>query len=341
MSKHKRNNISGDGKMRVVIVGAGAIGCLLGGRLAAKAKVLFLDANPKTVRAINLEGVHIEENDGNVTNIRDVKAVQDPSEIADSVNLVIFCVKSYATKDAAKAVHGHPAFMASLYLTLQNGLGNYETLAEFFDPRKILVGTTAQGATLIGPGRVRHGGSGPTYIGSFHKEECRGEIQKTVELFRRAGLEAYESEDVEKLLWEKLIVNVGINALTAITGLLNGSIVEIPEARDLCCEAVKEALAVASRKNILLPENYCEEVLKIAFATRRNRSSMGQDVDRGRKTEIDAINGAIVRLGEELQVPTPVNLTLTRLVKIIERTKREEGDGREKSNRTGHHGDQG
>jgi len=121
-----------------------------------------------------------------------------------------------------------------------------------------------------------------------------------------------------QLIWEKLHVNVGINAITALTGIRNGFIAAMPVARELCRAAVEEAMRVARAKGFVMPEDMVERVLAIAQATAVNRSSMGQDVDHRKRTEIDAINGAIVALGEQLHLPTPVNQTLVRLVKILE-----------------------
>ena len=127
---------------------------------------------------------------------------------------------------------------------------------------------------------------------------------------------------MEQLIWEKLMINVGINAITALTGIRNGSIAELEPARSLCRDAVEEAVAVAAAKGIRIPEIIVEKVFSVARATAVNRSSMGQDVDRGKRTEIDAINGAIVAFGQEIGIPTPVNRTLTQLVKIVESVNR-------------------
>jgi 2-dehydropantoate 2-reductase len=131
-------------------------------------------------------------------------------------------------------------------------------------------------------------------------------------------MEAYTSDQMERLIWEKLVVNVGINAITALTGIHNGWIASDPEARKLATTAAREAYSVGIARSIALREEIVDRVLTVAQATARNRSSMGQDVDRRQQTEIDAINGAIIAFGREARIPTPVNETLFRLVKILE-----------------------
>lgn len=307
--------------MNVIIVGAGALGCFLGGRLARASTVIFMASNTIVADIINKKGISIEELDGRTTKVRNVRAMTSLKDIVEPVDIVIFCVKSHSTRHAVESLMGSSVIANSLLLTLQNGLGNAEILSEFFGMDRVIVGTTAQGSTLIKPGKVRHGGNGPTYIGTLYNKPYV-DISQVTDLFNLAGLEVYERRDVETLIWEKLLINVGINAITAVTGILNGGIVNISDARDVCCEAVNEALRVAKKKGILIRDNYYEEVLRVAAATARNRSSMGQDIDRERKTEIDAINGAIVQIGHELGIPTPVNWTLTRLVKILEASRR-------------------
>ncbi len=164
---------------------------------------------------------------------------------------------------------------------------------------------------------IRHGGNGPTYIGEPGgpaSERVRG----LVELFREAELAAEPSDEVERLIWEKLVINVGINAITGLTGIRNGFIAEMREATDLCRSAVEEAITVARSKGFPIGLEMIQRVIAVARATARNRSSMGQDVDKKKRTEIDAINGAVVRFGKEAGIPTPVNQTLTSLMKVLE-----------------------
>jgi 2-dehydropantoate 2-reductase len=176
---------------------------------------------------------------------------------------------------------------------------------------------TAQGATLVAPGLVRHGGNGATHMGEPQGEPT-GRVEDLVALFNRAGLETRSSATMELLVWEKLLVNVGINAITALTGTRNGAVAEIEEARELSLAAVEEAIAVARARGFDVRPDMVERVQSVARATAVNRSSMGQDVDSKKRTEIEAINGAIVRFGEEADIAVPVNRTLTRLVKITE-----------------------
>jgi 2-dehydropantoate 2-reductase len=177
---------------------------------------------------------------------------------------------------------------------------------------------TALGATLLGPGHVRHAGQGLTLFSTAPDPERMAALAA---LFSACALPAELSDDLEALVWGKLVVNVGINALTALLRVPNGALVDVPEARALLEQAVAEAVAVARARGTRLPDpDPLAHVLAVARATGANRSSMLQDVLRGSPTEIATINGAVVREGRRLGVPTPVNELLTALVQALDAT---------------------
>ncbi|EAX48061.1 2-dehydropantoate 2-reductase [Thermosinus carboxydivorans Nor1] len=303
--------------MKIAIIGAGAMGSLFGGRLAqAGEDVWLLDVWEEHVAAIQAHGLTLVDTTAE-TSIR-LNATTQADDIGP-VDLVIIFVKSYATPDAAQTA---AALLgpATTVLTLQNGLGNAETLAKVLGAERVVVGTTAMGATLLGPGRIKCGGQGPTHIGSF-SGGANPRLHDIATIFARAGIHTVVDSNVTALVWSKLIINVGINAITALTGIPNGQVMASAETRELVRLAVAEAVAVARASGIPLPHtNYFDQVATVAQATRDNRSSMLQDVTNRRRTEIDAINGAIVAAGKRLGVPTPVNETLTLLIKTLEQT---------------------
>lgn len=302
--------------MQILVLGAGAMGSLLGARLArTDASVTLFSIDKEHIGAIQQHGLVIEELDETVSHHR-LPAIDSPEAIVAKPDLVLVTVKSYATEIAVQSVM--PFCDAStLFLTLQNGTGNWQQIARIANREAVVAGTTAQGATLVGPGRVRHGGNGATFLGEPEGQPT-GRVTALVNRFRQAGLHTESSDNMERLIWEKLMVNVGINAITALTGIRNGFVADLQPARRLSRAAVREAMEVAKAAGFPMPAGMEEKVLSIARATARNRSSMGQDVDARKRTEIDSINGAIVQLGRELQVQTPINLTLTNLVRIVE-----------------------
>ncbi|NLI80907.1 MAG: ketopantoate reductase family protein [Deltaproteobacteria bacterium] len=302
--------------MKVLILGAGAMGSLVGARLSrTDAKVVLFSTNRRHMETVVRDGLIIEELDGSLTRFK-LDACYRPEDIPWRPDLVIVLVKSYATQPAVASVKGL-CRGSTIFLTLQNGVGNWERVAEQTGKDSVLIGSTAQGATLVEAGRIRHGGKGLTVLGEPEGEPSR-RSHEVAELLRQGGMETQVSGEMELLIWEKLQVNVGINAITALTGIRNGVIAQSEEARALSTAAVEESVRVSRAKGFPIREDMVERVMAIARATAVNRSSMGQDVDRRKRTEIDAINGAIVRLGEELQIPVPVNRTLTQLVKILE-----------------------
>ncbi|MDR3557525.1 MAG: 2-dehydropantoate 2-reductase [Syntrophobacteraceae bacterium] len=302
--------------MNILIVGAGAIGSLIGARLSkTKASVFLFSTDQMHMEAVREGGLNVEELDGKVSNYA-LSAGFEIDRLPRHPDLALLLVKSYATEAALSLVRG-ACSTSTVFLTLQNGIGNLERIARVVGHEAVLAGSTAQGSTLVKPGFVRHGGNGPTFIGELDGTLSE-RVERVVELFRQAGLVAEPSGQVERLIWEKLMVNVGINAITALTGIRNGAVAALEEAAGLCEAAVREAVTVAGAKGFPMGRDMVERVLSVARATARNRSSMGQDVDRQKRTEIDAINGAIVRFGREAGIPTPVNQTLTSLIKVLE-----------------------
>ena len=310
--------------MNVLIVGAGAMGGLLGARLSRAATGLhLLDSDRRLVTAVRRAGLEVEELDGGRT--RAEPAITDRiEEVPAPIDLVVVMVKAAATHGAVASVLGR-CHEQTLFLTLQNGIGHGPAIAALVGDARLLLGTTAQGATLLEPGRIRHGGNGTTHIGCLASAAV-ADARRVVDLFNRAGLQAFFSERIEDRIWQKLLINIGINAVTALTAIPNGRVASQANARALAERAVAEALAVAERLGIQVGERVLEQMLAVAEATGTNRSSMLQDLERKRATEIDAINGAIVRYGEDLGIPTPVNWTLTQLIKVIEHRQASEGD---------------
>lgn len=296
-------------------MGAGAMGCLYGGHLAeAGVDVSLVDVWREHVDAINAKGLHMTGVSGD--RVVHVPATIDPETVGE-IDLMLLFVKSYDTaqamRDSGPLIGGD-----TCVLTLQNGLGNLEAITEVVGAGRVLGGTTSHGSTLVGPGEIRHAGVGPTVIGTLDGGS-RSMAETAADMFNGASLQTRVSGDVRGDIWGKVLVNLGINALTALTGLRNGQLLEIPELRLLMRLAVEEGMMVAEADGVDLSIiDHVAHVYEVAEATGANRSSMLQDVDRGRRTEIDALNGAVVGLGEKLGVETPVNRALTSLVKGLE-----------------------
>jgi len=236
--------------------------------------------------------------------------------VVPASDVVLVLVKSYQTVRAA----GQAAQLLKpdgVAITLQNGLGNLEILAQEVGAGRAVMGVTAQGATVLGPGQLRHAGDGPTHLARVAGQETI--LASVGELFRRVGLETTLVDDAASLVWGKLAINAGINPLTALLRVPNGALVEDDFLARLMAGAAQEVARIAAARHIGLPyEDAAVRTAEVSRATAANRSSMLQDVDRGAPTEIDAISGAVVRAGEEVHVPTPINDFLWRLMRARE-----------------------
>jgi 2-dehydropantoate 2-reductase len=288
------------GGLNLTIVGTGAMACLFGAHLASVARVTLTGAWDQGIAALRTSGIHVE--DSAAPGPAHVTAVPW-GEATEPADLALILVKTWQTGEVARHLERLLA-PGGAALTLQNGLGNLEALG----PRACL-GVTYQGATLLGPGRVQPGGTGPTWIAG---------PEWIVQLFRRAGMEAERADPahLDGMLWGKLVVNCAINPLTALLRIRNGELLGNTEARVILRRAALECASLARARGIALPfQDPFAHVCEVARQTSANRSSMLQDVLRGAPTECDAINGAVVHWGERLNLATPVNEVLYRLVR--------------------------
>jgi len=301
--------------MKILVMGAGSMGCLLGGYLArAKHDVFLVDVVVERYEAIQKSAIVVEGVGGDF----DVRARAGGGYEGDGApELVLVCVKSYDTERAARCLAPW-IDEDSQVLTLQNGVGNLEQLAHAIPREQLLVGTTDMGANLLHPGHVHHAGEGDTFIGDAHGERSE-RAQAIAKVFTDARLPATATDEIRRQIWSKLAVNVGINALTGLLRVRNGRLLAAEGATRVMIAAVEECLAVAEESGIALEgDTVRTRVKEVARLTASNRSSMLMDVLHDRRTEIDAINGNIVRRGRELGVAVPVNETLTHLIHSVE-----------------------
>ncbi|MCL2029598.1 MAG: 2-dehydropantoate 2-reductase [Deltaproteobacteria bacterium] len=303
--------------MKIAVLGAGAMGSVYGGRLAEGGhEVTLVDIWAEHVDRINREGLRLDGLGGD--RCLKIKACL-PDEAAGPAELLIVLVKAAQTR---RALAGVPSLVGpkTMVMTLQNGLGNVEALAEAAGRDLVIAGTSGHGAYVKGPGWVRHAGAGPTAMGDL-SGRITGRLRTLGRLFEDSGFApVLLSDNAAGLIWEKLLINIAINAITALARIPNGRIFDFPETAEISRLAVLEAVEVARRKGIAFPGDPLEFTRQAARATGLNRSSMLEDIIRQRHTEIEAINGAVVREGEALGLSVPVNKVLAGLVAVYQQT---------------------
>ncbi len=288
--------------MNITILGAGAMGCIYGGFLAESGEnqVTLVDIWKEHIDAINQNGLTIMTPEGERV-VKNLKGVYSAAE-AGPTDLVIVFVKATHTEEAIRQ-GVNLVGPETLLLTLQNGLGNVEKLCKVVNPKQVIAGTTAFGASIKGPGRIHQGGFGDTVIGELDGS-VTDRINKVKDVLVRANLLGKVADNVLGLIWSKLSVNIGINAIAALCGIKNGQILDFPECAAVQEAAVNECVAVAKAKGITLPHaDPLAHVRDVTLKTGANICSMRQDV-------MDA--------GQELGIATPVNWTLTNLIKTIQ-----------------------
>jgi 2-dehydropantoate 2-reductase len=269
--------------------------------------------------AIQRDGVVLTERDGSAHAVP-VTATSDPADVEGS-DLVIVLVKSWATGESVKPLKAHLTRDA-VVLTLQNGLGNAAQLrsALLHDGVRphVWLGVTTQAALRTGPGKVSHTGEGITVIGR-KSSEVNARLQQIAATLSAAGIETHAVDDIHRWVWRKLAVNAAINPVTALAGAPNRAIRENADLQRACRLLAREAVAVAAARGLSLNEQQLMSAINdVAEATGDNHSSMLVDLEHGMRTEIDAINGAIVKEAERRGIEVPANQLVLSLIRACE-----------------------
>jgi 2-dehydropantoate 2-reductase len=299
---------------RVAVVGAGAIGGLFGGQLRQGGlDVTLIDRSVEHIDAINARGLRMTGHGGD--RAIPIAATTDPGSVGE-VDVVIVQTKAMHTieaVEAARCLFG-PGTVA---ISFQNGLGNEENIGSVIGMDKVLGGLTAQGATVTGPGVVHNFGDLPSYIGELGGGMSE-RAERIAEAFSAAGLETHASAELRKVMWKKFLANVALSAASGSTNLTSEQMMAIPELKAICIGAMEEAALVAAAEGITLGDTEKQEILAplvSAGGTGASKSSLCADLLNERPTEIDTIAGAVVRLGREHGIETPINRTLVAVVK--------------------------
>ena len=296
--------------MKISVLGAGAMGCLFGAKLSANNDVELINGSQKSVDGINANGVTVSDREGNTLHA-DLCSRLSGSECSPADLLILF-VKNYSTR---KALEENRNLIGenTVLLSLQNGMGHEKVAAEFLPQERILIGITNDNSITEAPGKVIHSGKGPTFIGSL----CGNEelAKKIVSVFSACGIDCSFSANVRNLVWSKLFVNMAANAATALLGCRSGYLAECASLNGVCRSMIYEAAEVAKADGqIFDPEQVLDHFTQMSAAYSQGKTSMFQDIERLRKTEVDYINGAVAALGREYGIPTPVNDTIIALV---------------------------
>ena len=300
--------------MQVAVIGAGAVGCYYGGLLLrAGHDVTFIGRQPH-VDAINADGLLLDTK--TFSGHLPAKAATDTTALV-SPDLVLVCVKSADTERAGRSL-ARRLLPETSVLSLQNGVDNAQRL-HAVTGHAVIPAVVYVGSEMAGPGHVRHHGGGDLAIGASAASEA---LAQTLEA---AGIRTTISDDIEVTLWSKLIINCAFNALSAVAAISYGPMLEVEGTRDVVIRAVQEATAVARASGVSIPDDLLAHILNIPTIMPNQMSSTAQDLARGKPSEIDFLNGYVVRKGAELGIATPTNHALQVMVKLTERAKKMSG----------------
>src|SRR5438094_1133715 len=302
----------GEWSMKIAVMGAGAVGCYYGGMLARAGHEVVLIARPQHVEAIKRDGLRMETTTFD-EHVR-LAASSEPRAV-QGAKLVLFCVKSTDTESAGAQIRPHlPA--DALVLCLQNGVDNADRLRAVLPETAVAAAVVYVATEMAGPGHVKHHGRGELVIEPVNSSSFSSEA--VAQALIAAGVPTEVSSNVRGALWAKLILNCAYNAVSAIAQLPYGKTVQGEGVKDVMRDVVAECLAVAQAEGVQVPGDVDGAVRKIADSMPSQYSSTAQDLARGKRSEIDYLNGLIVRRGEALGVATPANRVLWALVKLLE-----------------------
>lgn len=315
--RHELSIVRSD-TMRIIIVGAGAMGSLYGGRLKETGyDVVLIDIWSEHIEAINTSGLKIEgETDIRVISV----AAHFAHEVKEKADLIVVFTKTLHTEKALQSVL-HLVDDETMVMTLQNGLGNVEVLGKYFPNERIIVGTTNFPSDLVAPGHVKSVGTGETKI-----MQLGGRGNNRVEIISKAlneaGFNCKVTENIFPFIWEKVAFNAAMNSLTAVTGLTVGYLGLSEEGRNLASQVADEVLNVAESKGLSVNKERVRKMMDEAFVEHFNHQpSMLQDLKAGKPTEIDSINGAVVNEAKAIGCAVHATEVLYKLVKVLEKAR--------------------
>lgn len=293
-------------EQKIQIMGAGAIGCLFGAMVQLAGYDVVFVGRGEQLKALQNTGLQIT---GLINTKLEVVATDKPVD----ADITIVSVKSYDTENAARLLS---RVDCGITFTIQNGIGNLEILSMYLDT--VVGGVTTYGANLVKPGTVNFAGEGITYAGNdgFVSREAEAVVKVLVD----SGMNCQAVDDISSRIWSKAIVNAAINPLTAICRVRNGSVVEINELWEIAEAIIEEGENLMKKMGIRISQNLRDLVREVAIKTAKNKSSMLQDIERGRRTEVDFINGKIAELAEKHGVDARVNRLIANLVKGVEKS---------------------
>jgi 2-dehydropantoate 2-reductase len=298
--------------MKIAVMGAGAMGCVFGAALAnAGFDTTVVDVRTEVIDAINASGITVQR-DGQQRRVK-IAATTDPTTVGP-VDLILFLTKSYHTDDAASFARSMVGSQTTV-ATMQNGVGNGDILANSFEPAQVVLGVTAESGTILGPGVVDHPGRAATFVGPYDGGTL-DRAQGLADVLSASGFDVEPTPAIETEIWRKLVVGASTLPAPALLGLTCGELMNHDEMRGLMDETAVEVVRVARALGHNIDEG--ERILYIhdlLMQVPEAKGSMVQDIEVGRRTEIDFINGAVVRAGSSIGVETPVNRTLVALVK--------------------------
>lgn len=295
--------------MNIVVFGSGAIGSLFGALLAKQNKVVLVGRAPH-IKYIQQKGLTIN---GKTHLTVNVPALESTKEVPLPADLILLTMKSYDTETASNQVRPllHDQTMV---VSLQNGLDNIEKIEQNIEKKHILAGVTTHGALFSAPGTIIHTGKGKTILGELDGRPSE-RLNTLISIFNQAGIETQMSTDIEREIWRKAIINSSINPLTAFLGCKNGYLLENPLLEKTVEYVCTESSRIASSKGIIVsPVEMIEKTKEVIRDTAENYSSMLQSIQLGKKTEIDSINGVLLRIGTEQKIDTPLNKILFELI---------------------------
>jgi len=305
---------TGGHALKIAIIGCGAMGMLFGGYLSKSNDVVLIDTDKTTVDTVNREGIHIREPDGKVTLAKARAAF--PVEAFGGMDLVILFVKAM---DSARALESNRGIIGpdTLVMSLQNGAGHEAVLKDYAAARNIVIGTTRHNSSVVEPGVIRHGGGGKTFIGALTGDGRR--LTPVTEAFNRCGLETEISENIQRRIWGKLFVNACASALTAILQTKLGFLIDCGHAWSLVRQLIREAVAVANGDGMGFEEEaVASDVRALIEKAPEGITSICADIRDGRKTEVDAISGAVAAAGRRNGVPAPTHEFVVGIIHALE-----------------------